>query len=213
MKQNGSIALFQYWNRLRNGRKAPMRSEIVPADIRSLLADLFILERDIRRGAVFRLAGTRLCAVYGRELKGSSFRSLWSKEDQTLIAGLSGDVFALKSGAVLSVTSLTRSGRENNFEFLLLPLEGGQRTTPRCLGAVSACRKPFWLGADPIIETRVEAVRIVDPESDPKSPIDRMEVGAPTLTPNATFYTDSEPAPFSGRRIRHLVVLEGGRRQ
>ena len=137
---------------------------------------------------------------------GSSFRSLWSKEDQNLIAGLSGDVFALRSGAVLSVVGLTRSGRKNNFEFLLLPLEGGQRTTPRCLGAVSACRKPFWLGADPIIETRVEAVRIVDPESDPKSPIDRMEVGAPTLTPNATFYTDSEPAPFSGRRIRHLVV-------
>ena len=27
MKQNGSINLFQYWNRLRNGRPAPKRTE------------------------------------------------------------------------------------------------------------------------------------------------------------------------------------------
>ncbi|TIS20870.1 MAG: PAS domain-containing protein, partial [Mesorhizobium sp.] len=26
MNQNGSIALFQYWNRLRDGRPAPKRS-------------------------------------------------------------------------------------------------------------------------------------------------------------------------------------------
>ncbi|WP_292533011.1 PAS domain-containing protein, partial [Mesorhizobium sp.] len=28
MNQNGSIALFQYWNRLRDGRPAPKRSEV-----------------------------------------------------------------------------------------------------------------------------------------------------------------------------------------
>ncbi len=43
MKLNGSIALFQYWNRLRDGRPAPKRSEVEPADIKSLLADTFIL--------------------------------------------------------------------------------------------------------------------------------------------------------------------------
>ena len=37
MKQEGTIALFQYWNRLRDGRPAPRRTEIEPADIKSLL--------------------------------------------------------------------------------------------------------------------------------------------------------------------------------
>src|SRR5687768_17621081 len=88
MKQPGSIQLFQYWNRLRNGRVAPKRTEIEPADIKALLPDTFILEKDTRREAVFRLAGTRLCSLYGRELKGFSFPSLWREQDQRLVARL-----------------------------------------------------------------------------------------------------------------------------
>ena len=93
MNQNGSITLFQYWNRLRDGRPAPKRSEVEPADIKSLLADTFILERDTRGQAVFRLAGTRLCAYYGRELKGFSFPSLWREKDQRLVSRLIHGVF------------------------------------------------------------------------------------------------------------------------
>ena len=43
MQQEATVALFQYWNRLRDGRPAPLRSEIEPADIKRLLADTFIL--------------------------------------------------------------------------------------------------------------------------------------------------------------------------
>ncbi|TIT44130.1 MAG: PAS domain-containing protein, partial [Mesorhizobium sp.] len=32
MNQNGSITLFHYWNRLRDGRPAPKRSEVEPAE-------------------------------------------------------------------------------------------------------------------------------------------------------------------------------------
>ena len=77
MKQDASVALFHYWDRLRSGRPAPQRAEIEPSDIKTLLADTFILERDTRGEAIFRLAGTRLCAMYGRELKGFLFPSLW----------------------------------------------------------------------------------------------------------------------------------------
>ena len=59
MKDQKTIDLFLYWNRLRDGRPAPRRNEIEPADIRSLLGDTFILEEDARGQAVFRLAGTR----------------------------------------------------------------------------------------------------------------------------------------------------------
>jgi hypothetical protein len=79
MQQEATIALFQYWNRLRGGRPVPLRSEIEPADIKRLLADTFILEADGRDEAIFRLAGTRLCAVYGRELKGFAFPSLGAR--------------------------------------------------------------------------------------------------------------------------------------
>ena len=54
MKQDGSLALFHYWNRLRQDRPAPRRTDIEPADIKSLLGDTFILERDMRGEAIFR---------------------------------------------------------------------------------------------------------------------------------------------------------------
>ena len=70
MKHEKSTSLFQYWNRLRGNRPAPRRTEIEPADIKANLADTFILEQDTRGRPMFRLAGTRLCATFGRELKG-----------------------------------------------------------------------------------------------------------------------------------------------
>ena len=136
MKEKGSIALFQYWNQLRDGRLAPKRSEVEPADIKSLLADTFILERDTRGEAVFRLAGTRLCAYYGRELKGFSFPSLWREKDQRLMSRLMQGVFDQKSVLLMTYEGFSRNGRSNKFELLSLPLDGGAENQ-RCLGIIT----------------------------------------------------------------------------
>ena len=180
MKQNGSIDLFQYWNRLRNGRPAPKRTEIEPADIKSLLADTFILEKDTRGEAVFRLAGTRLCAVYGRELKGFSFPSLWRDRDRRLIAKLAHGVFQSKSVVVMTYDGHSRDGRSVGFELLLLPLDGGIEN-PRSLGAITASQRPFWLGADPIVEAFIETVRVVDPDCEPMFLKNRPAVSVASL--------------------------------
>lgn len=207
MKLDGSIALFQYWNRLRAGRPAPKRTEIEPADIKTLLADTFILEKDVRGEAVFRLAGTRLCATYGRELKGFAFASLWKEKDQRLIHRLAYSAFNAKSVVVISYTGTSRNGRANDFELLMLPLDGGIEN-PRCLGMVAAFAKPFWLGADPIIESAIDMVRVVDPEREPVFLKNRPAIAVPPLAPIQAAIAQG---PGKGRRIRHLVVLEGGR--
>jgi hypothetical protein len=210
MKQNGSINLFQYWNRLRNGRPAPKRTEIEPADIKSLLADTFILEKDTRGEAVFRLAGTRLCAVYGRELKGFSFPSLWRASDQRLIAKLAHGVFQSKTVVVMCYDGLSRNGRSTSFELLLLPLDGGVES-PRSLGVISPTDKPFWLGADPVVDAVLESVRVVDPDLEPMYLKNRPAVAVPSLEPSYAALSGSDSPTSSARRIRHLVLLPGGR--
>lgn len=207
MKLDGSIALFQYWNRLRAGRTAPKRTEIEPADIKSLLADTFILEKDGRGEAVFRLAGTRLCATYGRELKGFAFASLWKEKDQRLIHRLAFSAFDAKSVVVLAYRGISRNGRATDFELVMLPLDGGLES-PRCLGSTIAVERPFWLGADPIIESAIDTVRVVDPDREPVFLRNRPAIPVPPLAP-----TDAAQGigPRKGRRIRHLMVLEGGR--
>jgi len=207
MKHNGSMFLFQYWNRLRARRKAPKRTDIEPADIKAMLADTFILERDMRRAPIFRLAGTRLCATFGRELKGFSFHALWQEGDQRIVSRLVHSVFNLKSVVVIALTGTSRSGRTNRFELLVLPLDGGP-DNPRVLGSIIPLDKPYWLGADPIVSCSIETLRIVDPELEPVFLKNRPEMSVPPLQPLAPRLT--EPVG-SGRRIRHLVVFQGGK--
>lgn len=207
MKQEGSIALFQYWNRLRKGRPAPLRTEIEPADIKSLLADTFILEKDTRGEPVFRLAGTRLCATYGRELKGYSFPLIWSQRDQRIVARLAYGTFHNKSVSVITYEGSTSGGKVNLFEMVLLPLEGGLGS-PRLLGAITPLDKPYWLGTDPVLEGRIETMRVVDPDREPLF----LENRAPTLAPGAAQMIDGGLEHGEhGRRVRHLIVFEGGK--
>ena len=212
MNQNGSITLFHYWNRLRDRRPAPRRSEVEPADIKTLLADTFILERDTRGEAVFRLAGTRLCAGYGRELKGFSFPSLWREKDQRLVSRLIHGVFEQKSVVLITYEGFSRNGRSNHFELLALPLDGGVEN-PRCLGVISAVEKPFWLGADPITDALIDAIRVIDPDKEPMFLKNRPEISVPSLAPTELEAPETISALGRSRRIRHLVVFDGGREE
>lgn len=210
MNLKETIALFQYWNRLRDGRPAPKRTEVEPADIKALLADTFILEKDTRGEAVFRLAGTRLCAIYGRELKGFSFPSLWREKDQRLVGRLAHGVFRQNSVLLLGYEGFSARGRSNRFEMLALPLDGGSHH-PRCLGLIAAAEKPFWLGAEPIVDALINTIRVIDPDREPVYLANRPAISVPSLAP-----TELEPPETLSeygriRRIRHLVVLEGGR--
>lgn len=208
MNKDGSIKLFQYWDRLRGSRAAPRRSEIEPGAIKTLLPDTFILERDARGAAVFRLAGTRLCATYGKELKGHSFPSLWHDADQESVGRLARYALDDKAVALVTFEGLSREGRINRFEMIVLPLDGG-RESPRALGAVQPFMKPFWLGADAIVENRIEAVRLVDPDSETLAH-ERTAVSVPPLQPESDTVS-SRLDGRQGRRIHHLVVFQGGR--
>jgi hypothetical protein len=79
MKLATTLELFAYWNRARAGKLAPDRADIDPGAIRRALGDTFILAFERPNGHRFRLAGTRVCALFGQELKGQSFLTLWGQ--------------------------------------------------------------------------------------------------------------------------------------
>lgn len=210
MKQDGSITLFQYWNRLRGNRPAPKRTEIEPADIKALLADTFILEQDADGEPVFRLAGTRLCATFGKELKGFALASLWQDKDRPMVDKLARSTFDNKSAVLLAFAGVTARGDEARFETLLLPLESGPGSR-RALGSLLPFEKPFWLGAEPILECRVTSLRVIDPDREPAFLENRPAMPVPPLAPDGGSLADNLIEPGRGRRFRHLVVFDGGR--
>lgn len=218
MKNEASINLFMYWNRLRGQRPAPSRTEIEPADIRQHLADTFILERDARGQSIFRLAGTRVCATYGRELKNFAFASLFGPHDQTLVAKLIASAYEQKSPCLIGFDGHSTGGRRIGFEALLLPLHA-EGESARIFGAIIPDTRPFWLGADPVAENKIIWVRVVDPEKANLFLGNRPELVVPSLAPDASLlsgktatfpYGTRQDERNGAKRVRHLTVIDGG---
>jgi hypothetical protein len=82
MKHASSMQVFDYWNERRGDRMAPERGDIEPGQIRRALGDTFILGQDSQGKHRFRLAGTRTCALFGNELKGADFTTLWAEAER-----------------------------------------------------------------------------------------------------------------------------------
>ena len=77
MKLASTRDVFSHWDTCRGLRQAPDREDIEPGAIRRALGDVFMLDLEPGFGHPFRLAGTRLCALFGRELKATAFFPLW----------------------------------------------------------------------------------------------------------------------------------------
>jgi hypothetical protein len=88
MRHSASRALFAHWNERRGTRPLPERDDIEPAAIRAALGDIFILGVDPGEDLRFRVAGTRVCALFGRELKGEGFIALWNAGHQSAMQRL-----------------------------------------------------------------------------------------------------------------------------
>ena len=86
MQQRTLQTLYGYWNEVRAGRLAPQRLEIEPSRIAGILSETFMLERIDAGSYQYRLAGTRLCEMFGSELRGRNFLDGWSEADRQVLA-------------------------------------------------------------------------------------------------------------------------------
>lgn len=206
MRHKNSLELFSYWNTKRGDRPAPGRIDIDPADIRMLLPHVFICEAHDSGAMTFRLAGTALCALYGRELKAHSFGTLWLA-DAARNATRTGVAVATRAApAVLSVDGLSRGGNVIQAEMLLLPVTGPTGQKDRLIGLMSVFDPPYWIGHDLLAGLSTTGIRFFDQSRDPIFLANRPEIELVT--------TPTSPIRVAGnrRQIGHLMVLEGGKR-
>ncbi len=150
MKHAASRELYAYWEERRGQRPAPERADIEPGAIRAALSDTFILELDATDGHSFRLAGTRVCALFGRELKGESFVDLWDLGSRDPIADLLAISTDESVGTVAGVTAHSTAGEPLELELLLLPLGMRRPRLARTIGILAPLKPPAWLGVNPI---------------------------------------------------------------
>ncbi len=203
MKQRTLHTLYGYWNELRAGRLAPQRLEIEPSRIAGILSETFMLERVEASTYQFRLAGTRLCELFGSELRGRNFLEGWSDQDRLALERHLRTICDQGAVAVLTIEGGSDSRHRVELEAILLPLTHAGNRIGRIIGAMSAASAPHWLSGEPLRNRRLTRHELIWPDGRPHSVIERLGKPAPRL-----------PRPGEARIVkteqRQFRVFEGG---
>ena len=208
MKHGASRELYEYWNRVRGRERAPHRGAIEPSDIRRILADTFILEVVDRSTHLVRLAGTRVCSIYCRELKGTNFFDLWRADDRSAMSTLAAAVSEDGAAAVVTIEAATAREQHVAAELILLPLRHSGAAFDRVLGSLAVLDRPYWLGSEPVTRQTIASLRLLWPDEAPRFMRRRTDVPAAHRlrgVPSASVFRATP------RKRGHLVVFDGGK--
>ncbi|MDD9910605.1 MAG: PAS domain-containing protein [Ahrensia sp.] len=234
MRQKETKQLYDYWMRLfwETGNQPgmigqpiwPQRRSVHPSQCRSLLGDMFILEIVDDR-LIYRLAGTRLCALHGRELKGLEFTDPIHSEDR-----ISAKNWAIRTGiegyiAIMSSAALDSVERPHAMETILLPLASNSDQANRILGLTVDCDRRMRTRQESIGPQNVTSVRTLRPwqsksigsadsqrsraTSGFQSHADLQMLLSQTRPPS--MITPLEDGADQPRQVQHLRVYQGGR--
>ncbi len=157
MRNQASRAIFDYWINLKHDGVAPLKTEIDPTALRHLLPHLFMAAFDPTGTLAFRLAGTRICDLFGREFRGEAFAGIWQEDDHRQPVEIAHNVIHSQQPALLDV--LASNGHiRHAYEMLLLPIRSAE-TTPadRIFGALVPQLSPYPATATPAISLTLES--------------------------------------------------------
>ena len=150
MRLQITIDIFDYWNALRGGRDAPLKSQIEPGAIPHLLASLFILETGEDRHIRFRLAGTKICDLFGRDLRRERFSALWANGQHEDIEKTAEGVMVHAIPTLFNATGYSIAGHDAVFEIIMMPLRSPEGGCDRLLGAIAPAAAASWLEIVPL---------------------------------------------------------------
>jgi hypothetical protein len=155
MKHPSSREFFAYWDGKRGSGRAPDRSDIEPGAVRELLGDIFVLSYDAAGGYPFRVAGTRVCALLGCDLKDRSFSALFAKDGRREIEDIIAVVSEEMLAAVAGITATSEDGSPAHLELLLLPFNARAHTPLSLTGMLA----PFESGQGVIRDFKLSSWR------------------------------------------------------
>jgi hypothetical protein len=127
-------ALYGYWNRLRAGRKTPLRSDIDPRDMACDARNLFILENLGRGNIRFRLAGTAIVDAFGMELRGMNARAIMATGSRESFTALINET--LEDPGVGYARLRNAADESGIWEINLLPLRSDFGAVDRVIGCL-----------------------------------------------------------------------------
>ena len=139
MKHPVSREFFTYWESKRGKARAPERGDVDPSALREQLGDIFVLSYDDAATYPFRVAGTRICALFGGDLKDQSLPALFARQHRRDISDIIAAVAEDVVPAVAGLTATSADGHTTHLELLLLPFN----TRAHCPITLTGVLAPF----------------------------------------------------------------------
>jgi hypothetical protein len=161
-----------------------------------------MLARERGQDASFRLAGTRVCALFCRELKNTSFLDLFDDGSRREINSLLDQAAEDTAGFITGLNARTADGSAIPLELLLLPLFQRGASDGRMIGVLAPATPPAWLGVNPVQSLTLDTWRHVSPQLAEIVVPRFFDLPAEIAAPASSQF----PAAYRG-----LTVLNGGR--
>ena len=134
MHQSPSRTLLEHWNEIRVGQEFALREDIRPQKLGKALPLILVIVRD-GTDFRFRLAGTSICAFFGRELRDEAFSAFWQDESAGLANAAALQALEQRSPICFHLAMETH-GSSVAASLLLLPLATNQGLPDRLIGAL-----------------------------------------------------------------------------
>lgn len=150
MKHPATREVYEYWNRQRAGAAAPERSAFDPAAIRHLIGDMFVIGCDEPSRLALRVAGTRICAMLGRDVKGEDFCGLFARASRRKVEDFVAIATEESLATLAGVTASTGSGVAVHLELLLLPFASSVLAPQSVTGLLVTLGAPATLEQSPL---------------------------------------------------------------
>lgn len=195
----GSRKLFAHWEMIRGERACPTREEFTFGPIKELLPDMVVIERDASGdGYRFRLAGSNVCELFGKNLTSSDALFGWDAFEASILA--SHFDMALTDGqpVLARMRLITDTGLSLAAELVAMPIQAWNSRRIQLIGGLfSFCeiKNPSHRSIRARELTSARAIRTEHEGPTVQELIDRA-LAAPALRP-------------AGRP--RLTVLEGGK--
>jgi hypothetical protein len=158
----GSRMLFRHWESIRAERAAPNRGDIELPTIRTIVPDLLIIEKDhLRKSYKFRLAGTRVCDLFRKELTYSDALANWDRFEGDTIRRLFDNVVSNAQPCLVRMRLSTTTTHVIGAEMICLPMQQRHGTRLQILAGLFPFRDIRNLGYDGIAAQELTGVRTI----------------------------------------------------
>ena len=196
MLHPGSRQLFRYWEALRAEKAYPRREDVDFAAIKAVMPDLVIVERDhLRNSFRYRLAGGRVCALFGANLTGADVFTGWDHFETDVIRRHLEIALTHFQPAVIRMRLTTDRDQQLAAELVVLPVQMQNSNRVQLIGGMFPFRPAAGLGHSIIAARELVSARVIWTE----------HLGAVPAQPESVFL-EAGDRPV----IRNFRLINGG---